>query len=55
MRQGRGNAPRGQRTRIPGGSGAGHPQEGGVILGHRHRPVRVHSQLQHRQVSGALL
>lgn len=55
MRQGRGNAPRGQHTRIPGGSKAGHPQEGGVIMGHRHRQVRVHCQLQHRQVSSALL
>lgn len=49
------NSPGVQHTRIPGSSGRDRPQQGGVIMGHCHRPVRLHGRLQHRQVSGAVL
>lgn len=50
-----GNTPGSWVTRVPGCSREDCPQEGGAIMGHRHRYVRVHSRLQHRQISCALL
>lgn len=53
--RGWGNTPQGRNTWIPGGSREDRPQERGVIVGHCHRQVCVHSRLQHRQISSTLL
>lgn len=42
-------------TWVPGGSREHCPQERGAVMGHCHRQVCVHSRLQHRQISCALL
>lgn len=44
-----------QDTWVPGISREHRPQEGGAVMGHCHRQVCIHSRLQHRRISCALL